>query len=178
MARHWTLSRSFAAALRRFRRDRKGSSAVEFALIAGPFFMIIFALIESALIFFAQQALETATQDTARMIMTGEAKNFTASQFSSALCNKIATFFTCSGIRIASQSFASFSAIAPFNPIDSSGAFVSSFPYTAGGSGSIMLVQASYKWPLFVTGLGFSIGNADSTHRLLTATAAFRNEPY
>jgi Flp pilus assembly protein TadG len=178
MARRWTLSRSFSRAACRFGSDKKGTSAVEFALIGGPFFMMIFAVIETALMFFAQQALETATQDTARMIMTGEAQNFTPAQFKTALCDKLATFLSCTGIRIASQSFSDFSNIVPFNPIDASGQFVATFPYSAGGSGTIMLVQVSYKWPLYVTGLGYSIGNADGTHRLLTATAAFRNEPY
>src|ERR1700740_359686 len=105
MARRWTLSRSLFRATRRFGSDKKGSSAVEFALIGGPFFMMIFAIIETALMFFAQQALETATQDTARMIMTGEAKSFTQTQFKDALCLKVATFISCTGIRVASQSF-------------------------------------------------------------------------
>jgi Flp pilus assembly protein TadG len=165
---------------RRLVRNRQGSAAVEFALIAGPFFLVLFAILEAALMFFAQQALETATQDTARMIMTGEAKSYTQTQFTTALCTRLATFFDCTGIRVASQSFANFAAITPFSPVDSSGNFVANFPYSTGASGTIMLVQVSYKWPLFVTGLGFNMANAngDSTHRLLTATAAFRNEPY
>ena len=65
---------AFAAALHRFRHERKGSVAVEFALISVPFLALLFAIFETAILFFAQQALETATHDTARMIMTGEAQ--------------------------------------------------------------------------------------------------------
>jgi hypothetical protein len=35
-----------------------------------------------------------------------------------------------------------------------------------------------YQWPLFVTGLGYNISNLCNSKRLLSATAAFRNEPY
>jgi hypothetical protein len=35
-----------------------------------------------------------------------------------------------------------------------------------------------YQWPLFVTGLGYNIANLTGSKRLLSATAAFRNEPY
>ena len=60
--------------LRRFRRNRRGSAAVEFALIAPIFFGLLFAIIELAMVFFASQVLETVTQDSARMIMTGQAQ--------------------------------------------------------------------------------------------------------
>ncbi|MBW8857368.1 MAG: pilus assembly protein, partial [Bradyrhizobium sp.] len=56
--------------LRRFRRNRRGSAAVEFALVAPVFFAVLFAIIELALVFFASQILETVTQDTSRLIMT------------------------------------------------------------------------------------------------------------
>ena len=61
--------------LRRFRRNRRGSAAVEFALVAPLFFGLLFAIIELAMVFFASQVLETATQDSARMIMTGQAQS-------------------------------------------------------------------------------------------------------
>lgn len=60
--------------LRRFRRSRRGSAAVEFALVAPVFFALLFAIIETALVFFASQVLETVTQNSARMIMTGQAQ--------------------------------------------------------------------------------------------------------
>jgi len=40
------------------------------------------------------------------------------------------------------------------------------------------VVQLSYQWPLFVTGLGYNIANCPGSKRLLVATAAFQNEPY
>ena len=60
---------------RAFRRNNRGSAAVEFSLIAVPFFALFFAIVETGIVFFASQVLETATQDSARMIMTGQAQN-------------------------------------------------------------------------------------------------------
>ena len=61
--------------LRRFRRNRRGSAAVEFALVAPIFFALLFAIIELAMVFFASQVLETVTQDSRALIMTGQAQN-------------------------------------------------------------------------------------------------------
>jgi Flp pilus assembly protein TadG len=57
--------------LRRFGRNRKGSAAVEFALVAPVFIGLLFAIVETAIMFFGSQILETVTQESARQIMTG-----------------------------------------------------------------------------------------------------------
>jgi len=172
---------SFANAVRAFRTNRKGSAAVEFAMIAVPFFMMLFAIIETGLVFFAQQALETATQDTARLLLTGQEQTagYSQSQFKTALCSNLATFFDCTnGIYINVTNYSNFGSVAPSTPIDGSGNFVNNFQYSPGGSGVITLVQTYYMWPLFVTCLGYNIANVNGHYRLLAATAAFRNEPY
>jgi Flp pilus assembly protein TadG len=56
---------------RRFVRQQDGSVAVEFSLVAIPFLGLTFAILETALVFFAGQTLETAVTDSARLIMTG-----------------------------------------------------------------------------------------------------------
>ena len=48
------------AIVRRFIRQQDGATAVEFAMVAAPFLAMMFAIIETALVFFAGQALETA----------------------------------------------------------------------------------------------------------------------
>ncbi len=74
---------SFRNILRRFRRNRRGSAAVEFALVAPVFFALLFAIIETAFVFFAGQVLETITQNSARMVLTGQAQTagYTQAQF-------------------------------------------------------------------------------------------------
>ena len=172
--------RSFRNVLRRFRRNRRGSAAVEFALVAPVFFALLFAIIETALVFFASQVLETITQDSARMIMTGQAQaaSYTQAQFKTFLCGRIPALFTCADLYVDVQSYAAFSGVAISDPIDGAKNFVPNMKYSPGSAGDIVVVRAFYQWPLFVTGLGYNIANLTGSKRLLSATAAFRNEPF
>ena len=47
-----------------------------------------------------------------------------------------------------------------------------------GGPGDIVVVRLFYQWPLLVTGLASTSRILSGSKRLLTATAAFQNEPY
>jgi Flp pilus assembly protein TadG len=168
-------------ALRRFRRNRKGSAAIEFAMLAPIFIALLFAIFEVALMFFATQVLETATQDSARTIMTGQTQTAanTAAQFKTAVCNRISALFDCvNGISIDVQSYPTFTNVTIADPIDSSKNFVNNMKFCPGGDGDVVVVRLFYQWPLFVTGLGFNMSNLSGSKRLLTATAAFRNEPF
>jgi Flp pilus assembly protein TadG len=167
--------------LRRFRRNRRGSAAVEFALVAPAFFALLFAIIETALIFFASQVLETVTQDSARLIMTGQAQSasLTQAQFKANVCGRISVLFDCAnGIYVDVQSYPAFSSVAIADPIDAGKNFVPTMNYNPGSAGDIVVVRLFYQWPLFVTGLGYNVSNLTGSKRLLSATAAFRNEPF
>jgi Flp pilus assembly protein TadG len=167
-------------AWRRFRRNRRGSAAVEFALVAPVFFALLFAIIETALMFFAGQVLETINQNSARMIFTGQAQTqaYTQSQFATYVCGQVPALFNCSNIYIDVQSYNSFSSITINSQIDGGNNFVNNMQYNPGGACNIVVVRLFYQWPLFVTGLGYNIANLTGSKRLLSATAAFRNEPY
>ena len=56
---------------RRFGRGEGGATAIEFAILAPVFFAIIGAAMETALVFFAGQMLDSAVHDTSRLIRTG-----------------------------------------------------------------------------------------------------------
>jgi Flp pilus assembly protein TadG len=170
---------------RRFGRDRHGSTAVEFALVAPAFFALLFAIIETAIVFFASQALETLAQDAARQVMTGQAQaaGFSAaSQLrNAAICNDSAStvFFSCTNIFIDVESDpTSFANINITNPVTAGAFDPSKLNFSLGGSCSVVTVTLYYQWQLFVTGLGYNISNLSGNKRLLSATAAFRNEPY
>jgi Flp pilus assembly protein TadG len=166
--------------LRRFRRNRRGSAAVEFALVAPVFFALLFAIIETAMVFFAGQVLETVTQNSARMIMTGQAQTaaYTQAQFATYVCNQVPALFNCANISIDVQSYPAFSSVTINSQIDGANNFINNMQYSPGGAGDIVVVRLFYQWPLFVTGLGYNIANLAGSQRLLSATAAFRNEPY
>ena len=169
-----------AKAWRRFRRNRRGSAAIEFAMIAPMFIGLLFAIIETGLVFYASQVLETVTQDSARMIMTGQAQNaaYTQAQFKAYVCSQVVALFDCTnGIYVDVQSYSSFGSVNVADPITAK-AFVPPNNYSPGGPGDIVVVRLFYQWPIFVTGLGFNLSNLNGSKRLLTATAAFQNEPF
>ena len=72
-------------------------AAVEFGLVALPFFALLFAIIQVGLVFFAGQALEGAVATASRMIRTGQAQqqNFDAAKFKDQICTQIETLFNC-----------------------------------------------------------------------------------
>src|SRR6201990_3418995 len=128
-------------ALRRFRRNRRGSAAVEFALVAPVFFALLFATIEPAIVFFAGQVLETVTQDSARFIMTGQAQTggYSQSQFKTYVCGKIGVLVDCvNGVYVDVQSYPGFSNVSISDPIDGGKNFVSPNNYNPGGPGDIV----------------------------------------
>ncbi len=181
--------RAINKALRRFRRNRRGSAAIEFALVAPLFFVLLFAIIETALMFFAAQVLETGTQDSARLMLTHQAQDsgMTQAQFSQDLCNRVKLLLTCdsgtsSPLVISIKSYRPGTAIPASDLADpiSGGAFTGQPAYQSSSSGDTVLVRTFYQWPLFVTQLGYNIANLGSgsnSKRLLAATYAFRVEP-
>jgi len=173
----------FRAAARRFRAERKGSAAVEFAMTAPLFFALLFAILDVAMIFFAGQTLETATQASARLILTGQAQsgNYTAAQFKTDFCNNIFALISCqTGVSVDVQSYSSFASISPTDPCASGSFSSSSFGYNPGNAGDVVVVRAFYQWPIFVPTFGFNPSSPCLTGSkyLLTSTAAFRNEPF
>ena len=170
------------AAARRFVRQQDGTTTIEFAMVAAPFLAMVFAIIETAVVFFAGQALETAGADSARLIMTGQAQTqgFDQAKFKQAVCSKIYGLFNCAGgLYVDVKNYSSFAAIPTGNPIDGSGNLqTGTFGYAPGGPGSIVVVRLMYQWPVYVSLLGLNLSDMSGSKRLLMSTVAFRNEPY
>ena len=165
----------------RFRRNQSGATVVEFALVATPFFALMFAIIETALVFFADQALDTAVSSVSRLIRTGQAQadSMSASDFKTAICGRMVGLLDCtSGLKVDVRKYADFNSINLNTPVDKDGNLDVTENYQTGHGGDIVVVRAYYEWPTFVTGLGNNLGNMPDGNRLLVATAAFRNEPF
>jgi Flp pilus assembly protein TadG len=157
---------------RRFCADEKGATAVEFAMISVPFLALLFAIFETAFVFFCAQGVETAVAEAARTIMTGQAQAnssvTTAAQFRDTyICNPTSpqkkvfpAFLTCSNlivdVRIASTGFAAANMAKDFasNPTTS---------YCTGASGSIVIVRAIYPLPVYLDILSMSTSSLKST---------------
>jgi Flp pilus assembly protein TadG len=170
------------AALRRLGCREDGAAAIEFGLVAVPFLALVFAIMETGLIFFAGQALETAAADSARLIMTGQAQTqgMTQATFKSAVCSKIHGLFDCAGgVYVDVRTYSSFSNITMPNPVDANGNLINNFVYQPGGPGNIVVMRLLYQWPVYVSLLGLNaLSNMSGSNRILVSTVAFRNEPY
>jgi Flp pilus assembly protein TadG len=168
---------SFAQLLRR----EDGQAAIEFAVVATPFLALLFAIMESALMFLASQTLETAAQNSSRLILTGQAQNqgYNMASFQQAVCADLASFFNCNNILIDVETAQTFSSANTGLPIQN-GQIQNNFSFSPGNPGDIVVVRLMYQWPVFVSLLGLSsaLSNMSGNNNLLMATAAFRNEPY
>ncbi len=164
----------------RFVRHDDGAAAVEFALILLPFLTIIFMIIETAIVFFAQQALETAVANSARLVMTGQAQTsgLTATSFKTSVCSQIIALFDCANkMNVDIQTYTSFGVIDTSVKFDASGNPITN--YAPGKAGDIVVVRLLYPWPIVVPLVRtFLSDSPTASTRLLVATAAFRNEPY
>ena len=165
---------------RRFVRDQNGASAVEFALVALPFLALLFAILETALVFFAGQTLETAVADASRLILTGQAQtaNYSQQDFKKAVCDRIYGLFDCNGVYVDVKQYSSFSAVNNMSPVNNGNFDTTKMTYVPGGPGCIEVVKLYYRWPVYVSLLGNSLSNLNGNYRLLVATSVFRNEPY
>ena len=171
------------ATARRLIRQQDGAAAVEFGLVAAPFLAMVFAIIETAVVFFAGQTLETAASDSARLIMTGQAQTqgFDQGAFKNAVCAKIYGLFNCQGgLYIDVKTYTSFANINNAQlPLDANGNLqTQNFGYQPGGPGDIVVVKLMYQWPVYVSLLGLNLSDMSGGKRLLMSTVAFRNEPY
>lgn len=166
---------------RRFVRQQDGAVAVEFAFVAIPFLALIFAIMETALVFFAGQTLETAVQDSARLIMTGQAQTqgWSKDDFKAQVCAHIYGLFDCAnGIYVDVKTYTDFASVTNTPPVTNGVFDDSQLNYSPGDVGTIEVVTLYYEWPVYTFVLGNALANLNGGKRLLVATAVFRNEPY
>jgi Flp pilus assembly pilin Flp len=166
-----------------FGKDERGVTAVEFGLVALPFIALMFAILETALVFFAGQALETAIGNSARLIRTGQAQedNMSLADFRTSICDQVFQLFDCEGgLQLDVRTFPTFDSIELGTPeVDEDGVLVTEgYDFDIGEAGEIVVVRAYYAWPVFVTMLGNDLSNYGNSEHLLIATAAFKNEPF
>ncbi len=178
-----TLSGLRRSTLMRFLRRNDGAAAVEYALVALPFLGLVFAILQTAIVFMAQQQLETATEQAGRYVLTGQAQNnsLTQAQFKTYVCNQVSALFNCNNIMIDVQVASSFSGAntsAPTLTYGSNGQVTNSWSYAPGNPGDIVVMRVMYQWPLVKGPLSFNLANLSNGNRLLMATAVFKNEPY
>jgi Flp pilus assembly protein TadG len=167
----------------RLANDRSGASALEFALVALPFVLLLLAVLEVGLVYFANFTLENATAQGARLIRTGQAQaqGFDAAKFKNEVCKHLSGPISCAGLKLDVRHYSSFGGAGSnlTNPVDANGNVKANFSYDPGQGGDVVVVRAFYEWDLTAK-LPKDIGlsNLKNGNRLLIATVAFRNEPF
>lgn len=166
--------------LRSLLRASDGSAAVEFGMVALPFILMVFAILEIGIVFVTDSVLENATIETGRLVRTGQAsaQSMTAATFKTSLCGRMSIFSAdCASratvdVRVIPQF-----ATTPPDPM-SGGTFNDGvLTYSNGVPGDLVLVRVWYRQPLLTTFLGQGLSRMNDGAAMLTATTAFRNEP-
>jgi len=166
---------------KRFLRSRKGVTAIEFALVAMPFFMFLFGILETVLVFFANAVLENGLEIVARKIRTGEVQqqNMTEQQFKQLLCNEISALLDCDAhLAIDIRPSGTFAGAQFDDPLDGSGNLRTDFTFDPGHAGDVILARAFYRWDVMTPLIGQFLSNMSAGDRLLVSSVAFRNEPF
>jgi Flp pilus assembly protein TadG len=183
---------------RGFARDESGVTAIEFGLLALPFFSILGAILETSLVFLSGQVLDSAVQDASRFIRTGQAQQagVTAAGFKTMVCDRVYGLISdCNSLHVEVDVIDAFSEVdmtAPVNwecgePLagetpaqaaDRCAGWTRPESYTPGGGSSIVTVQVYYKWPVIVPFGGLGLANLPDGRRVMGAATVFRNEPF
>lgn len=196
----WT-RRLLAPAIRRggtLARNEDGAVLIEFALLAVPFFALIFAILETSITFLAQQVLDSALQDATRSIRTGQSQtSWNTDEFRKEICSRTFGLFDCSEseagterLRVKVEPVTDFdTAVAQIGlPVDPTcsepGAEETACEWTLtesfddGQGNDVIIAQAFYKWPTLVNLPWFDLANQAGNNRLLSAVRVFKNEPF
>ena len=174
-----------------FARNRRASTAVEFALVAMMLIPVILFVMMVGLILYYNQALDYATNKASRQIMVGNVQksSMTQAAFQQLVCSYLPAAFQCANVIVnvqtateASQPGGYYSYVTS----NQSGLIIptlsnSSSQYSPGTGGSYEYVQVIYPITFIPSLFASVLGRATyqgSPAYLVVSTAAFRNEQF
>jgi len=158
-----------------FRRAQDGATAIEFALVAIPFFMVVGCIIEIGIMLAQEYTLQNAAQDAGRTLRTGSAGAMTGDQFRAEVCSQGAAVRDCdTTLGILVESAATFSELSVPGILDI-GPGINAF--NAGGPKQAVAVVVTHDWQFIFPFMGFFSNLPDGDARRLHGIAVFRNEP-
>ncbi len=164
--------------IKRFGKDEDGVTAVEFAIVGGPFFLLIFAIIESSLFFFATQYLETTVDDVTRLFRTGQFDASTTEQeFRDEFCDRLIVLLTCAEVRTDVRVAASFDLLDDPDGPDADGNLPDD-AFQPSGPLQIIQVSAQAKWPVYTNFAAPMLHTPNGDYALIRVVAVARTEPF
>ena len=150
-----------------------GSTMVEFAIVALPFFFLLMGAFDIGFYYWGTQELENATAYGARLVRTGQvqARGINQAGLKAEICGQTVVLVGCtSRLRIDVRSAQSLANITPPSPLNISGALKSDagFVYSPGAASDVVLVSAFFNWQLLLKPSDY----------ILRASTVTRNEPF
>ncbi|CAN7383170.1 TadE/TadG family type IV pilus assembly protein [Phenylobacterium sp. LjRoot219] len=160
---------------RTFKRSEDGVAALEFALVSPMVIALMIGTIQIGMLELMSTNLDAAVMSTTRKIRTGAAdRPVGADAFEDAICEVMIDERDKCRDRLAISvqkvtDFAAAEAVANATPTGQ---------YDIGGPGAIILVRATYRWPLILPMYAGGFRLSEPSEALIDARAVFRNEPY
>lgn len=171
------------ALARRLTSAREGSAAVEFAMLALPFFIVLLAILEIGMILVLDAAVETSVASTGRLVRTGQAQQqaITPQDMKRRFCAEMVLVSSECELR----SYMDVRVVNNFtNPLDAGDPMYSGtlnpakVVFQPGGPGDLIMVRIWYEHQVVTPFLQQALAKGTDGKVLLTTTTAFRNEPY
>ncbi|RWK46019.1 TadE/TadG family type IV pilus assembly protein [Mesorhizobium sp.] len=172
----------------RFLGDRRGSTALEFAMLAVPFALLVFAILESCISFAGQEVMANITDDVARQLRTGQVRqaNVTEATLKTMICSRLEIMVAkdCPGLEVDLRAYPSFAAAAQAGfkiqdgEIELTGTTPTTFTVSPGLAESINMLRVFYKWPVMTDFMAKSMANLKDGNTLHFASMTWKNEPF
>ncbi len=168
----------------RFRRNRDGSTAVEFALLAMPFAVLVFAILESCISFAGQEVMSNITDDIARQVRTGQLKpaDLNEGVLKGMICAELEIMVAkdCPGLEVDLREFPTFADAAQvrIRLTEDRDLNTSDFAVAPGLSMSKNMLRVFYKWPVITDFMSKLVSNLKGGKTLHFATVTWQNEPF
>lgn len=169
---------------RAFRRNRKGATAVEFAMIAPLFLGSLFAIMETGTLYLKTTALEAGVEEAKRVTMTGQvagAGNASAqlAKFKSAFCDQAGWIIPCDAMKWDVRAFQTFGASAMPNRLKADKTFdETDLQFNPGKPCEIVVIRGYYMTKSITGIIRNDVAQLSSGDVVITGAAAFKNEPY
>ena len=83
-----------------FARDKSGAAAIEFGILALPFFLIVFAIIETSLVFMAETSMDNAVRRVGRSVRVGDFAPSSEGELRQHICSETVGLFVCEKFKV------------------------------------------------------------------------------
>jgi len=179
------------AQFRRFRRDVRGTTAIEAAFVLPPFFMFIVMLMLCSLNFFVTSSIEKGMDQASRIIKTGQAVTlkWTVQDFRQAICDGSDKWIDCTKLQVWTQPYTDWSAIGADGGLhacvgqnntilDNDENYAKLIATQAGGANDVVVVTVCYPWDFASKLPYFSFANMQNGSEMIQSSISFRTEPY